>query len=283
MSEKAETLIRRVLEAHRVMHAETDLSPRNPAVNGALSALVYGVLGTYTPAEEREILSDPRVQAARAPLLRRLAQAEGEMEKFWAEFFCARDTLTPEDLKEFQYWDCYDNLVNGEIAAMPRGVKPEAGQSIAFVGAGPLPLTAIILHLRTGMPVTCVDNDPRACEFAAMLCRKMGLGKIDVVCADGADYSYERHPMVFIASLVPEKKRVIERIREAGRTAFVALRSADRLHTLLYEPVSDAEMKAAGCSFRGRTAHDPRVINTTLFYAAPHKPIPRIVPKAISL
>jgi hypothetical protein len=263
-----EELIACVLSAHDVLRRETDLSPRNPAVNAVLSALVRGILEGCALDDVKNVLDDPRVRAIRGDLIERLAVAEGEMERCWGEAFCARDGLEPADFREFIYWDGYCHLVRAELGGLPADLDLDKGQSIAFVGAGPLPLSAIVVHLSTGRKVTCVDRDRRACALACELCRKAGLTGIDVACADGADFDYADCPVVFVASLVPEKAQVMRCIRQTCPRACVALRSAEGLRTLLYDPVDETELEAMGCGFLGRTACSAQVINTTLFYDA---------------
>ncbi|HWE20062.1 MAG TPA: nicotianamine synthase family protein [Hyphomicrobiaceae bacterium] len=252
----------------RTLVDEGDLSPRNPRVNNALSALVHGIMQGCVPADAEEVLADPAVCAVRGQLLEKLAIAEGELEKHWAKMLCARASLTVCDFREFIYWGCYCHLVTGEFHNLPPGLNIRKRQSIAFVGAGPLPLSAIILHVRTGMRGTCIDLDPHACTLARDLCRKASLAAIDVTCADGARYGYRHHPVVFVASLVREKSNVVERIREECPHAVVALRSAEGLCTLLYDPVDEKALEAMGCGILGRTAYDPQAINTTLFCRA---------------
>jgi hypothetical protein len=190
------------------------------------------------------------------------------MERCWGETFCARASLAPADLADFTYWDCYRNLVAAELGALPAGLDLGKGESIAFVGAGPLPLSAILMHLSAGARVTCIDRDPRACGLACELCRKAGLTGVEIACAPGASYDYAPHPVVFVASLVPDKAEVMRCIRERCPHAVVALRSADGLCTLLYDPVDETELAAMGCGFLRRTGYNPQVINTTLFYEA---------------
>jgi nicotianamine synthase-like protein len=265
---KREDLIACVLQAHQALGSETDLSPRNPIVNDVLSALVRGILEGCPPDDVREVLDDPGVRAMRGELIQRLAVAEGEMERCWGEMFCTRARLAAADFEDFIYWDSYRHLVGAELDNLPPGLDLGKGQSIAFVGAGPLPLSAIMVHLSTGRRVTCIDRDPRACRLACELCRKAGLIGIDVTCADGTDYDFASCPVVFVASLVPEKAKVMRCIRERCPRARVALRSAEGLRTLLYDPVDETELAAMGCGFLGRTGYNPRVINTTLFYEA---------------
>ena len=124
-------LITCVLQAYDALRRETDLSPRNPVINDALSALVRGILEGCPPDEARDVLDHPGVRAVRGELIERLAIAEGEMERCWGETFRARARLTPGDLADFTYWDCYRNLVAAELAALPAGLDLGRGQPSA--------------------------------------------------------------------------------------------------------------------------------------------------------
>jgi hypothetical protein len=265
---RAEELVACVLEAHATLHRESDLSPRNPRIGAALCALVAGVMAGSSRGDARRVLEHRAVGAVRSGLLEKLAVAEGLMERHWAETFCPRAGLAVADLRDFVYWDCYCHLVGGELRCLPRGLAFAEGETIAFVGAGALPLSAIFMHVRTGLPVTCIDADPRACRLARALCDRLGLAGISVRCADGAACDYALCPVVFVASLVSQKADVVARVLEGCPHAVVALRSAEGLATLLYEPVDEAGLEAMGCECLGRTEHDPRVVNTTLFYRA---------------
>jgi hypothetical protein len=261
-------LVACVLRAHAVLGCESDLSPCNPRINEALSSLVQGVMQGCPPGEEQRVLADPGVCAVRDALVGRLALAEGAMERYWAEAFCGRARLTVADLRTFAYWDCYHHLVQAELAGLEPHLGLDDGERIAFVGAGPLPLSAIIMRARTGLPVTCIDSDSEACDLARELCRKADLPGMEIECADGTHYDYGSHATVIIASLVPEKAQVMQRIGATRPGAVVALRSVEGLCTLLYDPVDEAEIEMLGCSYLGRTGHNPNTINTTLLYEA---------------
>lgn len=263
---RTEYVIRCITDVHDVLRAEKDLSPRNARVNSALTNLVSCLTQSYDPLEECSILGDTRIAGIRQDLLTYLSRAEAEMEKYWADYLCHKDKITAQDLTEFWYWKNYEDLVTAELSMLPRMEnKPDKG--IAFVGAGPLPLSAIIMHQKTGMPVTCIDNDPVACAKAQKLVDKMGLtNNIRVVCSDGADIHYKDHPVVFIASLVPNKDAVIRQIRSGQEGCHIGIRSAERLHILLYEPIEKDMGEKMGLDFVTQTAHKPETINTTLFY-----------------
>jgi hypothetical protein len=261
-------LVACVLRAHQVVHRERDLSPCNPRINTALSALVQGVMAGCSPGEAARVLADHRIAAIRDALVQRLALAEGAMERHWARAFCGRTSLAAPDFGEFVYWECYRHLVEAELTSLAPHLNLGEAESIAFVGAGPLPLSAVIMHLRTELRVTCIDNDAEACSLARELCRKAGLTGIEVRCACGARHDYSPNPVVVVASLVPDKAQVMRRIGATRLAAVVALRSVEGLGTLLYDPVDETELAALGCGYLGRTGYNPRAINTTLIYAA---------------
>ncbi len=261
-------LLARVRAVHATLHCETDLSPRNPRINRALRALVDGVLAARSIDAAAAVLADPGLQALRGGLLEKLAVAEGEMERHWGEMLCARAGLAAVDLTELVYWDCYRHLVAGELCCLPPLSDLAKGQRICFVGAGALPLSAILVHVRTGVEVTCIDVDPHACRIARELCDRLGLAGIAVRCAHGAEWDYERSRVVLVASLVSEKAEVVAQVRKVCPAALIALRSAEGLSTLLYDPVDEPALEAMGCTLLGRTGYNPRAINTTLFYDA---------------
>lgn len=258
--------IRTIEDAYKVLSEEEDLSPRNPAVNDTLSRLVQTLSKDYSDDDVNRILLDPRVREMRGHMLEKLAQAESAMELYWAKEFSKHTTITQEDMERFWYWENYSDLVGVESKHIPNQIYTP-GESICFVGSGPLPLTAIVLNQQTGRNVTCVDIDPAACEASSIFLKKAGYDKsIRVVCANGAEYNFEKHPAVLIASLVPNKNDVVRRICETHATPCIGLRSAERLHTLLYDPVDETADELTSCTFSARTAYDPKIINTTLFY-----------------
>lgn len=266
---RAEYVVQTVKAAYSVLREEEDLSPRNPRINNALDRLVKTLSESYTPEEEKRVLLDRGVQEIRGAMLGKLSQAESAMELFWSEKFCEKPVITQKDMQDFWYWQNYSDLVGGEVAHLPnRRYDPD--ESICFVGSGPLPLTAFCLTQMTGKPVTCVDCDETACNAAEIFIHKAGLEKsIKIVHSDGDDYNYKKHPAVLVASLVPNKEDIMARIQESRKDACVGLRSAERLHTLLYDPVDETTPGVSCCTQMGRTAHDPKIINTTLFMMIP--------------
>lgn len=219
----AASVIAKVLEAHRVLHTERDLSPRNPIINCTLGGLVRALTDAQTDAQSEEdalprraeqkkkftekdvakVLLNSRVIAVRATLLEKLSAAETEMELYFAKAFLETPKLEISALHSFIYWDNYECLVRAEVEVIRKlidqfadsnrtidrspdidGTNAECSEcsyswhseeSIAVVGSGPLPLTAIILHQKLHVAVTCVDRDPKASRLANDLISRLHL------------------------------------------------------------------------------------------------------------
>ncbi len=71
--------------------------------------------------------------------------------------------------------------------------------------------------------------------------------------------------LVWIASLVPDKEEILERIYQSNPDATVAIRSVDGIHQLLYEPVDATKFSKVAWEV-GRTIADSFIINSTIYY-----------------
>jgi protein-L-isoaspartate O-methyltransferase len=277
ISARAAFVVRLIQDAHAALRVEADLSPRNPRVNQTLSRLVGTLSEPYNAREEREILDHPHVQQVRQELLGLLNRSEFEMEQFWADYFNGCENLNEQTLQEFWYWRNYCDLVDVELEELERHGFGE-DSSVVFVGAGPLPLSAIIMHQRTGCRVTCVDVSPEACAKSRQLIEKLGLDDvIDVVESNGMGFDYAGYDLAFVAAMVPEKERVIAKASDDNPECLIAVRSAEGVHEVLYEPYEEHKLlsKAFGLASAGRSRTVPDIINTTNFYrkrSYPHKP-----------
>jgi hypothetical protein len=172
------------------------------------------------------------------------------------------------DLREFLYWRNYEQLLGMELKALAAiwRFKAQKHGEIVFVGGGPLPLSAIVLHMRTGKPVLCVDADAEASECAGKLLAKLSLSQVSAVHTDGMDFDYGGASSIFIASLANRKMDVAKRIVETCKEPVVAVRTVDGVRALLYRPADVAALKAAGLSLAGQTKADAETINSTLFF-----------------
>lgn len=255
-----------VLTTFDILSEQKDLSPNNEIVTRVLSAFVPAVTSNdtiFTKEEKGRLLQDRDIQNIRQPLLDILSRAEYEMELHFSNKFLAQGDQLDKSLKDFWYLDNYKALMDAEIDALHKG---KASDHVYFVGSGPLPLSAIIMHHKTGAKITCVDIDPDAIDRSQKLIKNLGLeDKFNFVCANGDQVDYKDASVVLLASLVPNKRDVLKKIEQTSqKSPEIAVRTAYGLNTLLYQPVKRHDLKRQfNLRVKKRTQIDPHVINST--------------------
>lgn len=262
-------VIARLIAVHDLLTNESDISPRNLKIGPALGGLVELLLRSYEPADAAAILDHTLVRSLRLPLLDRLSEAESALEFFWSQRFLGRSALRLIDLEEFIYWRHYERLLATELQTLARTrwrLQTQKHGAIVFVGSGALPLSAIVLHMLTGEPVICIDQDEASSHYAGQVLAKLGLSSVTAIHADGSAFDYRDASAVFIASLVTKKTCVARRIAETSGDAIIAVRTVEGLRTLLYAPADIVALKAEGLCLVGQTKPDAETINNTLFF-----------------
>jgi nicotianamine synthase len=235
-----------LLRLYQELSALPTLSP-NAHTNAVFSELVR--LATHLEDDQvaRQILAHPDVRRI-IPGLRSLCSAgEFELEGAWTRQIIA--SLDPQrELREFPYFANYEQLTRLEHHAV-LGVTGCAPRRVLFVGAGPLPLTSLLLAGRYGhTEIDNVDIDPEATRLAARLAEALHVSSLrfrcaDVLaCTDVADYD-----MVCLAAMVGphpgDKTRVIKHLyRHMKPGALLLARSAHSLRTLLYRPLALSDL-----------------------------------------
>lgn len=262
-------LIALIIETYLVLSRETDLTYVNPIVKEYRSNLAKQIRLDYTPEEVQMVMSNKNIRDLHRSLLVKLSEFEYQMELFESRRLCSQPDAGLSALLQYEDWEKYDSLVGQEIEQLSRLLQPaEAGTPIVFVGSGPLPLSAILIHILKREIVCCLDIDPDACEASTALLERIGLGnKVHVVNEDGAKFDYKSFQRVFIASLVPNKHKVLEQIRRTRPDALVAVRTVEGMRQLMYEALNEEAMEAKGGQLLARTSTmGSKVINSTLFY-----------------
>jgi hypothetical protein len=260
-------------DAAQVLGQAQDLTPANQNVNRALGAFVRAVLDypEDSVTEIQSILAHNDVKNLRGPLLQKLAEAEFQMELFYAQ---------PGRLQSFPYHDNYRVLVAEEVAAVnldhvgnPDDVDSVAGE-IYFVGSGPLPLTAVECARQTGRHITCVERDPVAAALSRRVIAEMGVANlVEVIEGDGAALDYAGAGLVMVAALVEGKDKTIANIRNTAPDAMIGIRSAEGIRTLLYAEITQDDVTRHGYRLCGQSRTTDEVVNTTLFFDPVVKPV----------
>lgn len=258
---KDEFIIANVVNAFKILENSDDLSPNNPVINKVLGSLVKTLSHDHMISSDSNILDDDRIKKIHGKLLEKLSISESEMEKFWAKIFINKENLKLDDLQSFWYWNNYQEIIDYEIKHIDN-----SNTDIAFLGSGPLPLSPIIMYLKTGKNITCIDNDREACELSQKIIDKLGLNhKIKIVNQDAIDHKYSKYDLVFIASLIPNKEDLVHKISKNSNPD-IAIRSCEKLHRILYKEVDKNIGKKDGYKLNSKTSYKPNIINTTLFF-----------------
>ncbi len=249
-------------KAYHTLQNETDLSPKNPVINQTLSQLVFILTMPVDKNMTDQIIEHPDIKAIRKPMLSLLAQAESEMEKYYAMHYLTT-ARSINDLHHFMYWNNYTNLVQKEWKISHKLTKVKR---MTMIGSGPLPLSALIMAKTSNAEVRSLDIDPFSHLLGQQLLTSLqNNNRILHEQEDGARADYSRDDFVLIASLVPNKEDILQQIKNTNPKAMAAIRSADGLYQLLYDPVQPNMYQNCGFQLVSRTEADSSVINTTLF------------------
>ncbi|MGE6376133.1 nicotianamine synthase family protein [Peribacillus muralis] len=263
-SRNQEKIIHTYVGAYDTLRKEADLSPDNKIINRVLSELVSVISKPLDQHLATEILIHDEIQSIRGNMLAKLNIAETLMEEHYAKSYAGKITNL-EDFHTFLYWENYKELIQTEMKEL-RKVKDEI-RSFAFVGTGPLPLSPLLLQQELGANMTCLDIDEQAYSLGKRIIKQLeGEATSDYVLKDGAFHDYGEFDLVWIASLVPNKEEILERIFQTKPEAIVAIRSVDGIHQLLYEPVDATKFRNVKCEEVARTKADSFIINSTIFY-----------------
>ncbi|HEY4005278.1 MAG TPA: nicotianamine synthase family protein [Pseudonocardia sp.] len=260
-----------LLRLYQELMALPTLSP-NARTNAVFSELVR--VATYPGDSEiaRQVLADAAIRRISPGLRNLCAEGEVELERAWARRIAA-SSQPWRDLAEFPYFANYQRLTRLEHYAV-LGVAECAPVRLLFVGAGPLPLTSLLLASQHGhTEIDNIDIDSEAVRLAQRLAGALGIASLRFRCADVLDCGdLAGYDLVYVAAMVGphrgDKSRVVEHLYRRMRPgALLLARSAHSLRTLLYPPLALRDL----AGFRPLIVLDPHteVVNSLVIAEKP--------------
>ena len=169
---------------------------------------VVRILGRAIDPGVADLLESAPVFGAKLACIRTYLSREAQS----MEFESARAALHGAPV-ESDYLHTVASRVVVEAAAAGIGV----GSLVLFIGCGPYPESALALAERIGCAVVCLDSDYEAVVWARALVRRLRLDElVTVLCADGRDFDPGPFSHVFVASLVPQKREILEMVERCG-------------------------------------------------------------------
>ncbi|GAB6902869.1 nicotianamine synthase family protein [Kineosporia succinea] len=246
----AEQLAARVATIYENLRQQPGLAP-SIVVDRLFTELV-GLCeddGGDLSARAARVLSDERVASRLSGLHEVCAEGEYLMEIHWSRRIAVAEKPR-EVLEHFPYLGNYRELTRLEINLLRCfGVEPSAARRICFLGAGPLPLSAVCLHEELGVMVDVVDRSAEAVALgAACVNALLGHGAVRFHQAEAAEFEAVAGADVVVlgalAGLDPaEKNAILAALRQRlSPGAVLLVRSAAGLRRLLYPAVGTQEL-----------------------------------------
>jgi nicotianamine synthase len=247
----------RILRLYEELSRLDNLAPA-PEVDALFAELVR----VCVHADDRAaplVLADARIRRLRPELLRLCSRGESLLEQSWAyRVLSAADPWT--ELGRFTYLENYEQLSRLEVHTLAgAGHVPRPGGRLCFLGGGPLPVSALLLHRELGVAVDVIDNEPQAAGLARRLLDRLAPGpglrvtQADATSAADMTQILPGCDVIVVAALVGhtrDQKRAMLRVVGPALDpgAYLVMRSARGLRSLLYAVVEPRDVEEeAGC------------------------------------
>jgi nicotianamine synthase len=165
------------------------------------------------------------------------ADAEVEMEKFWAKKI-SESGSPKKELEDFWYYKNYLDLTKLEYGSLSLCAKHGNHHKILFVGSGPLPLSGIILSLVYKCEVTVLDINEESLEMSRKLVKSLGLKNFNFIHADAFTFKdYDKFDVVFVAAMVQGFKKT-----KADLVNYIATKIKKNTHVLVRSAFHNREL-----------------------------------------
>lgn len=227
----------RIVQVTDQLAALPHLRP-DPRTNALFGDLVRTILAT-PDRQAQDVLTHPEVQRRRDLVRDLSARGETALEHSWARHIVSAPDPRAA-LATFPYLENYHRLTALECRLLTHsGGTPT---SVAVLGCGPLPLSALGYADTLGASVVGLDRDDAAVALARQVAARIGAAGVRFEQADAADVGLAGYDAVVLAALVGEtpsaKAGILREMAGSMRPgALLLARSARGMRTLLYPPV----------------------------------------------
>ncbi len=199
------------------------------------------------PEIVRALLERPVIERL-APRFRAIsAHIETLSEWYWSKKILASRTSGRAALRGYTYYQAFARTASISFDDLKILLGGRPARRCLFVGAGPLPLTAVLMADYFGVRVDTLEIEEAAFHQGRAFIKTIGYStKVRFIKADAFTFDYQPYDVIVAASLVGEhereKIRLLRRIaRTAPMGAVVLARTAHDLKTLMYQPVPEKD------------------------------------------
>jgi len=253
------------LTAIKALQTVRDYGSLDPTddFNTAVNTLVDTIISL--PADEQALLSVAFTNEVRELV----SSLESARESKWASDI-SNSKEPRQTLHSFPYLENYNRIISREVALLKDSNFALSSQHrMLAIGSGPLPLTALQFHERTGVIVDQLDTDQYALELGRRVSQALAVPG-EYIHANGSTVTLGRmYDVIFVAVLAgsshDEKQAIIDNVlpslNDNGR---LLLRSAKGARGIIY-PVVDIT-RLTGITLVAETHPDDIVINSSLVF-----------------
>ena len=246
-----------IQNSYLTISKQEDFSPKNECLNKTLNQLVLKLIKKNKNTENFCSSILLRIKSTIEPLREICQNAECQMEDFWTEKFISKENLRFKDLKSFWYFEQYKQITLNELNLLK---SISNIQNIAFVGSGPLPMTAMILKKDTDYQIDLVDKNKKAIQLSKKLCEKLNL-TMGFFCKEASEIGYEKYDVVFVASMIDDKISLIDKLYE-DKVPYIVVREAEKFSQIFYKKIETEIFKKY--EIVGYVAGDDLTLNSSL-------------------
>src|SRR5436305_3577187 len=171
--------------------------------------------------------------------------ATNEVYCFWQKNlesqFAHRLISGKASLADYFLYHRFDSLVRRELAlaSVPRPRRT------LFIGSGPLPLSALLIHLQTGGMVDCVARNASDIAISRQVLEKCGFShSVRILCGLDEDHEVCGYDLVLIGLLVQPKKNLLKiLLKRCQKECRILCRTSLGLRQLVYQPTADRDLR----------------------------------------
>jgi hypothetical protein len=197
-------------------------SAPSSAVSKGVSSVISELLlqiNKFKDADVLSILSDPEIGRIQPQLWDILSTVECQNELREAITFCEREALSLDQVLQYSFGGDYERLVGKKIECMLESFPNLRDQitgghvDFKFVGAGPMPMSAIFMNKMLKCKIECIDRDAKAAIAGRTLIEKLGLAEsLPYSCDVSNEMEILPHQVLFVASLVQGKLDALSKV-----------------------------------------------------------------------
>ncbi len=157
------------------------------------------------------------------------SQAEYELEKHWSK----KIIDYPDAISKFSYYQHYQKLI-----AWEKQIANSIDQKVLFIGAGPLPLSAMLWNQNSKNKIDCIDKDLEACQLGTACLGALN-HELRYIWSDIYQHTQFNYDLIILGALVgqnnEQKQIILNHIaRHVKPQTKVLVRSSKGLRQLLY-------------------------------------------------